>query len=102
MSFDIEFHDNGKPGLYAAEIEGARAKLTFADEGDGVIALDPRFALPEWGGPGIAAALMDRAVEDARANELKIRPPCSYVETAFKNVSQMGRRVARISISGVF
>jgi len=84
VDLEIEFHDNGQRGLYATDYEGRRAKLTFVHEGEGVIAADHTYVPPEIEGHGIAAALVRRAIDDARAKGWKIRPACSYVEAAFK------------------
>jgi predicted GNAT family acetyltransferase len=80
----IEFHDNGQRGLYATELEGHRAKLTFVHEGPDVIRVDKTYVPPEIEGRGVAAALVERAVADARAKGWKIVPECSYVAAAFR------------------
>lgn len=84
LSLEIEFHDNGERGLYAAELEGHRAKMTFVHEAPDIIAADHTFVPPEIEGRGVARAIVTRAVEDARAKGWKIRPACSYVVTAFE------------------
>jgi len=84
LDLEIEFHDNGHRGLYAVEVEGLRAKMTFVHDSESVIAADHTYVPPELEGRGIAMAIVRHAVEDARTKGWKIRPACSYVETAFK------------------
>jgi predicted GNAT family acetyltransferase len=72
-------------GEYRAEVPGSDAvgRLTWQARGDARIA-DHTLVPPEIGGRGIAAALVDALVSDAREQGFKIMPACSYVEAQFR------------------
>lgn len=81
----ITHHDQGARGEYRARIEGSDAvgRLTYVRRGD-VMVVDHTVVPPAIGGRGIAAELVKAFVADARANDWKVRPVCSYVVTMFK------------------
>ena len=72
-------------GAYKAPVPGSsrEAELTWGAPGDTRIANHtyvPRRSTER----GIAAALVDALIEDARKEGFKIEPSCSYVEAAFR------------------
>ena len=77
----IAREDDGRRGRYVARIAGieAEAELTFTHRAPGVISADHTGAPEIMRGTGVAAALVDRLVEDARSEGFKIVPMCSYV-----------------------
>lgn len=89
----ITHHAQGQGGKYIAEVAGSthqgylewEPKTGLPQE---AVASDVRVAThtvvpPEIGGRGIAAQLVERLVADARQNDFKIVPQCSYVEAKF-------------------
>jgi uncharacterized protein len=72
-------------GRYVGRIDGitGEAELTFASAGPGQIAADHTFAPDSMRGTGIAKALVERLVADARASGIKIVPVCTYVQAQF-------------------
>ena len=72
-------------GEYRATLPGTHAvgRLTWFARGDARIA-DHTLVPPEIGGKGVAAALVDALIADARVQGFKIVPQCSYVEAAFR------------------
>jgi predicted GNAT family acetyltransferase len=72
-------------GEYRAEVPGSDAvgRLTWVARGNARIA-DHTLVPPEIGGKGIAAALVDALVADAKSQGFKIVPACSYVAAQFK------------------
>ena len=72
-------------GAYRAAVPGGGrdAELTWVARGDTRIA-NRTFVPSEARGKGIAAALVEALIEDARAQGFKIEPLCSYVEAAFR------------------
>jgi len=56
--------------------------MTFT-RANGVMTIDHTGVPPALEGRGIAAALVQRAVADARAEKFKIAPLCSYVAAQF-------------------
>jgi predicted GNAT family acetyltransferase len=81
----ITRHDHATGGEYRAHVPGSSAvgRLTWVDSG-GVKVADHTLVPPEIGNLGVAARLVERMVADARAEDFKIRPLCSYVVVAFK------------------
>ena len=82
---EITRHNQGNAGEYHARVPGSEAigRLTWVKRGESRVAehtLVPR----EIGGRGIAAALVQEMVDDARAEGFTIVPQCSYVEAQFK------------------
>nr|WP_245228732.1 GNAT family N-acetyltransferase [Pontixanthobacter sp. CEM42] len=81
----ITRHEEDASGEYHAHIEGTDAigRLTWVLRNGARVAehtLVPR----EIGGRGVAAALVDALVEDAREHDFKIVPQCSYVAKKFE------------------
>jgi uncharacterized protein len=72
-------------GRYVGRIDGVtgEAELTFAGAGPGQIAADHTFAPDSMRGTGIAKALVERMVADARASGTRIVPVCTYVQAQF-------------------
>ncbi|MXO75283.1 N-acetyltransferase [Altererythrobacter aerius] len=72
-------------GEYRATVPGSRAvgRLTWKGRGNARIA-DHTLVPPEIGGRGVAAALVDALVADARAEGFTIVPACSYVDAQFR------------------
>ena len=72
-------------GAYRADVDGSAqpAELTWRARGNARIA-DHTFTPPEARGKGIAAALVDALIEDAREEGFTIVPQCPYVEALFR------------------
>ena len=81
LSISHEASDNG--GRYWADVDGGVAKLTYLNSGVGVVVIDRTFVPPQSRGRDIAQRLVERAVDDARANGVKIVPQCPYVAKLF-------------------
>ena len=81
----ITRHEDGRRGEYRAHVEGSEhvGRLTWLER-DGVRVADHTLVPPPLEGRGIAARLVERMVEDARAEGFRIRPLCSYVAAAFR------------------
>lgn len=82
----ITRHDSGASGEYHATVPGSDrvARLTWKARGDGVRVADHTLVPRELEGRGIAAALVDALVADAREQGFRIVPQCSYVEAKFR------------------
>lgn len=82
----ITRHDEGTHGEYHARLPGnaAVSRLTWTARGDGIRAADHTLVPRELEGRGIAAALVDALVADAREQGFRIDPRCSYVEARFR------------------
>ena len=84
-SIEVFREDETCHGAYRADVPGSdrQAVLTWAARGPLRIA-DHTWVPPEARGKGIAAALVEALVADARELGFKIVPQCSYVEAAFR------------------
>lgn len=81
---DVKMEGSLKRGRYVHGFpDGTEAELTFSENGSGVIALTHTFTPPNHRGKGIAAILMERAIEDARRNGVRILPACSFARDQF-------------------
>lgn len=89
MGMNIVRSDEISHGAYRAEIDGARAELTWRANGPIRIA-DHTYVPPALRGQGIAMQLVEALVADARAQGFTIEPRCSYVEAAFRRHPEWG------------
>lgn len=82
---DITHHDNGDHGEYRATVPGSDkvARLTWRARGEDVRVADHTLVPRELEGRGIAAALVEALIADARAQGFRIVPQCSYVAAKF-------------------
>ncbi|WJP97484.1 GNAT family N-acetyltransferase [Macrococcus bovicus] len=60
------------------------AEITFYTQDDAIV-INHTFVDPSLRGQGIARQLLDRVIDYARENNLKIVPLCSYAVTAMHN-----------------
>ncbi len=81
---EIERRDRVTHGDYVATLEGSgkAARLSWTDR-DGVRHAEHTFVPPEFRGKGVASQLVKELVADARAQNFKIAPDCSYVAKWF-------------------
>jgi predicted GNAT family acetyltransferase len=82
---EITRHDQGDKGEYHAHVSGSDAvgRLTWVKRADGARVAEHTLVPPEIGGRGIAGELVKELVADARENDFKIVPQCSYVAAKF-------------------
>lgn len=83
---EITHHAVGDGGEYRAAVPGSDAvsRLTWKPRGENVRVADHTLVPRELEGRGIAAALVEALVADARAQGFRIVPQCSYVEAKFR------------------
>ena len=72
-------------GRYVAKIEGSRgeAELTFSRANPSVVIADHTGTPVSLRGQGIATALVERLVADARREGFRIKPTCPFVAALF-------------------
>lgn len=77
----ITREDGPRAGRYVARIAGidAEAEITYTHKGPGVISANHTGVPDAMGGRGVAKALLDFMLDDARANGFRIVPVCPYV-----------------------
>ncbi len=79
----------GNQSFYIGETEAtAIGRITYAIENDKVIIANHTYVSPEHRGQNLAKKLLDRLVEYAREENIKIRPQCSYVVRAFERYDE--------------
>jgi hypothetical protein len=85
----ITHHVQGAGGRYVAALEGA-AETGYLEwepgeeQGGKEVRIATHTIVPrEIGGRGVAGALVERLIEDARRQGFLIRPDCSYVARKF-------------------
>jgi len=80
---DIQItREDGEPkGRYVARIDGidAEGEIEFTYPGPGIISANHTRVPEAMGGRGVAGALLNFMLDDARQNGFKIVPVCPYV-----------------------
>ena len=92
---EITHHDHSGRGEYHARVPGSDkvARLTWKARGEDVRVADHTLVPRELEGRGIAAALVDALVSDAREQGFRIVPQCSYIAARFaRNPAWAGLR----------
>ena len=82
----IAIEDGAERGRYVGTVAGidAEAEITFTHRGPGLISADHSGAPEAMRGTGVAAALVDYLVADARARGFQIIPLCPYVRARYE------------------
>lgn len=80
----ITREENAAGGRYGYEQPEGMSELTYRKTGDARIVIDHTGVPDRLRGRGIAAALVERAVLDARAEGRKVVPLCSYAAAQFR------------------
>jgi predicted GNAT family acetyltransferase len=76
--------DNAAERQYEARIDGVLAGWVEYGRVQGRIVALHTEVLPEFGGRGIASALVRRVLDDARAAGIKVTPRCPFFVTHFE------------------
>ena len=77
---DIRLEENQERGRYVLDTpDGQEAYITFVRDRPNHMSITYSFVPPPFRGRGLAAGLVARAVEDARAAGTKVTPLCGYV-----------------------
>lgn len=81
----ITKEDGPRHGRYVARIGGISAKgeITFTHRGPGIISADHTGVPDEMGGMGVAKALVNAMVDDARQGGFRIIPVCPFVRAQY-------------------
>ena len=83
--FTVEQEDAPGHGRYIIHLPGGlEAEMTYRKIGSDVIVIDHTYTPPEFRGRDIAMRLMQRTIDDARANATRIKPVCSYAVLQFR------------------
>jgi predicted GNAT family acetyltransferase len=80
----IRFEETAKGGRYSMAMpNGEEARLTYVKAGPGHIIADHTYVPVPYRGDGLAEAMVERLIADARAGGLKITPTCWFVADEF-------------------
>lgn len=83
--YTVEHQDGAGHGRYVISLPGGlEAEMTYRKIGGDVIAIDHTYTPPEFRGRDIALRMITKAVAEARAKGLRVRPECSYAVIQFK------------------
>jgi len=82
----IAIEDGEKRGRYVGRVAGidAEAEITFTHRGPNLISADHTGSPEELRGTGIASALVDHMVADARKRGFRIIPLCPFVRARYE------------------
>lgn len=78
--FIIEREDGPAKGRYVIRIDGYEAEMTYTKVGDSKIIIDHTGVPDQLRGRSLGPALVQRGVEDARAEGKKILPLCPFAK----------------------
>lgn len=85
MSLEIRREDSATKGRYVHAANGApEAEMTFSKAGEHLLIIDHTEVPDAYRGQGVGAALVLRAVEEARAAGKKILPLCPFAAAQFR------------------
>lgn len=81
----VTLEDGPHKGRYVGRVAGidAEAEITFTHRGTNLISADHTGAPEALKGTGVAAAMVDYLVADARERGFKIIPICPYVRARY-------------------
>lgn len=79
----ISYQDQGHKGRFSAHVEGTEdeGELTISAVSDALVIADHTFVPDTLRGTGVASALVEALIADARAKGYRIIPLCPFVRT---------------------
>jgi len=82
----VTLEDGERHGRYVGSVSGidAMGEITFTHRGPSLISADHTSVPAALSGTGLAAAMVDHLVSDARARGIKIIPICPYVRARYE------------------
>ena len=81
---EIAFEQTKSKGRYVYRAGGATAEMTVALAGERLVIIDHTEVPDVFRGQGVGAALVARAVADARVSGKKIIPLCPFAASQFR------------------
>ncbi|QIH79083.1 GNAT family N-acetyltransferase [Macrococcoides canis] len=78
----------GNNKFYVGNEAAPDAEITFQPSGDAIV-IDHTYTDPKLRGQGVAKQLVERAVDYARENNLKVVPLCSYARVVMERDPEM-------------
>jgi uncharacterized protein len=88
---DIRFEKTAKGGRYVMVMpNGEYSRLTFIQAGEGHIIADHTFVPPPYRNQGVAEAMVERLIADARVRGVKITRPAGSSPTSSPGTGRSG------------
>lgn len=88
MTIDLRFEETEEGGRYIMVMpNGELSRISYLHSDPGVIIANSTFVPVPYRGDGVAEALVERLMTDARAQGLKIVPACWFVDDEMKRRS---------------
>lgn len=81
MTIEITHRNDAAAGRYTLLLDGSAVGELDHRDADGVRTFTHTGVRPSHEGQGLAGHLVRRGLDDARADQVKIIPSCSYVDT---------------------
>jgi uncharacterized protein len=81
---DIVLEETDTKGRYLYRADAAEAEMTYSKAGAALLIIDHTSVPDTFRGQGVGAALVLRAVEDARAAAKKVLPLCPFAAAQFR------------------
>lgn len=82
-TFQVEREDGADKGRYVVRAEGAEAEMTYTRAGVLQIIIEHTGVPDALRGTGAGQAMVEQAVQDARAGGYKIIPLCPFAKAQF-------------------
>lgn len=87
---EIIQENNEKKGVFKAIENNVEAGLmTYSWAGENKFIIDHTEVNPDFSGKGVGKQLVMKAVDYARANNLKIMPLCPFAKSVFNRVAEI-------------
>ena len=81
QSLPITRDEDSSKGRYVVRLDGAEAEMTYSRAGEQIVIIDHTSVPVALRGRHIGEALVQRGVEDARAEGRKIIPLCPFAKS---------------------
>lgn len=82
---NIQHKKSDNNGVFYIEVDGLKkAEMTYVMAGETKMIIDHTEVLAELSGTGAGKMLVEKAVEYARENKIKILPLCSFAKAVFE------------------
>jgi predicted GNAT family acetyltransferase len=82
---NVQHKKSDNKGVFYIEIDGLKkAEMTYVMAGETKMIIDHTEVLAELSGKGAGKMLVEKAVEYARENKIKILPLCTFAKAVFE------------------
>ncbi len=89
-NLNIQTEEGQTGGRYVAVVDGIEAEMTYSRASDKLVIIDHTGVPEALSGQGVAKALAQYAVDDARVRGHKIIPLCPFMAAEFRKHPEWG------------